>query len=148
MSDAIITLKLEQLFKTWLSGLTWANSVNFYTGTGKGDESNDPMVKLPRCVVACEGATERIKDTCIYDTQLVLTVTHSADDTDRAVHAETSAEILNTVTASANVTLFNQTVDAHIYDIFPHSITPDQDERNWQTIIEIPMTASLGNMGA
>lgn len=147
MSTGIIHLTLEKILKDWLEGLSWTNEISFYYGVDNGSGS-DPVVNLPRCVVACVVATETIKGAGIYETQFELTITHSADDTTRAEHAQSGAEILNTITSPSNITLFNQTVDAHIYEIYPHELEEDQESRNWQTIITIPMTAGLGNVGA
>lgn len=145
----MITATLEKLIADWLDSLTgWAYSVNFYPGVGRGESGSDPNMLLPRCVVACENAVERIKDSGIYDTNFVLTITHSADNATRAEHVGAANEILYTVTDAANIVAFNQTVPAHIYQTFQHEIAVDRDDRNWQTIITLPIVASLGNMGA
>ena len=145
----MINATLEKLLADWMDSLTgWAYLVNFYPGIGRGELGSDPSMLLPRCVIACENAIERIKESGIYDTTLVITVTHSADDTTREEHVSACSEILYTITDAANIVAFNQTVPAHIYQTFAHEIAIDRVDRNWQTIITLPIVASLGNMGA
>lgn len=148
MSNRVINLSLEQLLVTWLSGLTWSSTISFYTGTGAGEPGNEPLMNLPRCVIAAPTGTNRIKETGIYDMDITVSIMHSADDTERSVHEEIGAEIIDTICSQTNIDSFNATVSAHIYNIFPASIATDQDERKWVTEMTLPTVAALGNVGA
>ena len=148
MSVPVLNLTMEKLIRDWLAGQTYTYTINFYTGTSKGSDGDEPTRQLPCCVVECSGGNERIKSTGIYDLDFSLSVMHNADDTDREAHETTAAEIYNYCTDTAGLTSFNNTVDAHIYDIFPAQLLSDQDSRNWQSTLTLQMVAQLGNMGA
>lgn len=148
MSVPVLNLTIEKLIRDWLDGLTYTYTLNFYTGTSKGTGGNDPERQLPCCIVEGSGGNERIKNTGIFELDFGLTIIHNADDTDREEHETASAEIFNYFTDPANVTIFNNTVDAHIYDIFPAQLLTEQESRNWQTTLTVQMVAQLGNMGS
>jgi hypothetical protein len=147
MSAKVINLTIEKLIRDWLNGEEYTFALNFYTGTDSGTGGNDPARQLPCCVVECESAQERIKGVGLYDIQCSVTVIHSADDTLRTSHEIACGEVLDYLTNQDGIDLFNQTVAAHIYDIFPAQIQTGRDGRNWTATMSLQMAASLSNLG-
>jgi hypothetical protein len=90
-------------------------------------------------------ATERIKDTGTNDVDLEIRITHSADDASRDEHVTMCGEILEAITGTGDLVTFNQTVDFHIYDIYPVSSQMEMDGRNWSTVISIQIVGLARN---
>ena len=142
---SLINQKLEKILTDWMKTLSFGYGISFYSGIDIGEPGNEPIMDLPRCVISCPNATERIKDTGTNDVDLEIRITHSADDATRDEHVTMCSEILDAVTGAGNLVTFNQTVDFHIYDIYPVSSQMEMDGRNWSTVINIQIVGLARN---
>ena len=148
--SGLINQRLEKLVSVWFKTLDWTYSISFYSSIDIGEPGNEPIMNLPRCVVACDSANERVKDCQVFDIPLTVTVTHSADDTDRFEHVETCEEIEAVLNDPAKILQFNQTVPFYIFEISQQSNSVEQADRNWISsftfnVVGVAMNGYSGN---
>ena len=142
---SLINQKLEKILTDWMKTLSFDYDISFYSGVDVGDPGNEPIMGLPRCVISCPSATERIKDTGTFDIDLELMVSHSADDSTRLEHSEMCTAITSEITSPVNIISLNQTVDFYIYDIFPQSNSFSPEDRKWVSSIAFQVVGLAQN---
>jgi hypothetical protein len=141
----LISQKLEKILTDWMKTLSFSYPISFYSGIDIGEPGNEPIMDIPRCVIACSTASERIKDTGIYDLSLEVMIAHSADDSPRLEHTTMSEDIAATLTNQTNLNSFNNTVDFYIYDTFPQSSSFSAEDRKWVTTVSIQAVGMAQN---
>jgi hypothetical protein len=100
---SLINQKLEKILTDWMKTLSFGYGISFYSGIDIGEPGNEPIMDLPRCVISCLSATERIKDTGTNEIDLEIRITHSADDSSRDEHVTMCSEILDAVTGAGEI---------------------------------------------
>jgi len=142
---SLINQKLEKILTDWMKTLSFDYDISFYSGIDVGDPGNEPIMDLPRCIISCPSATERIKGTGTFDIDLELMISHSADDSTRSEHSSMCSAIASEITSPVNIISLNQTVDFYIYDIFPQSNSFSTEDRKWVTSVTFQVVGLAQN---